>query len=396
LERAVFGPPFFFRPRVVRRWGELRLDPLQQNAIGLPMDSASRDTLAFIALLILLGGYIFVPVRAYLKERRQPIGAAVANKITRQRYGGNGTNIGTVTASLIDAPYRAYTTNFDVEISSEQLCAEVRDFAPVWSPVLDEWRDAAQSIRIPAEFNVGRIPKAALLVTLLVDHSGSVRGDKARRMAAAVDSGALRFEDLNIKSEIIGFTTRSWHGGNSRKIWLADGKPQNPGRLCDLMYVLYKSWDQPYAARRAHLGVMTVDDIQRENLDGEAVRYAHARYRASGRKRWVCVVLSDGAPVDDSTLMSNKNTILDEHIRATVALLSADSDVTVAGLGIGCSVGGYYPVSDSAADPGDTAPKLSALIELALRQRPKSPIKKMSPRGAPSNTKIAIARDSHR
>jgi cobaltochelatase CobT len=342
------------------------------------MDSASRDILAFVALLILLGGYIFVPVRAYLKDRRQSTGSAVASSRTRQRYGGAGTNIGAVTASLLEAPYRAYSTDFDVEISSEQLCAEVRDFAPVWSHVLDEWRDATQSIRIPAEFTVGRMPKAALLVTLLVDHSGSVRGDNASRMAAAVDSVALRLEDLNIKFEIIGFTTRSWHGGSSRKIWLADGKPQNPGRLCDLMYVLYKSWDQTYAARRAHLGVMTVDDIHRENVDGEALLYAHARYRTSGCKRWVCIVLSDGAPVDDSTLTNNKGTILDEHIRATASQLNADSDVTVAGLGIGYSVDGYYPVSESASGPDDIAPKLRSLIELALRQRPKSPLKKMS------------------
>ena len=134
------------------------------------------------------------------------------------------------------------------------------------------------------------------------------------------------------------------------------------------MYVLYKSCDQTYASQREHMGVMLVDDIHHENVDGEALLYAYARYQASGRKRWVCIVLSDGAPVDDSTLMANSEKILDEHVRATVPQLCEDRDASIGGLGVGFSVASYYPLSSSAAELDDIAPKLSALVELMLDQ----------------------------
>jgi cobaltochelatase CobT len=342
------------------------------------MSSTSRDIIAIAFLLLLLLASIISFIVYLLKDDSETKRLVSESRRTRQSYGGSGTKIGALTASVLEAPYRAYTTQFDVEITSEQLTAEVTNFAPIWLPSLAEWRDATQSIRNPAEFDLARLPKTSLLVTLLVDHSGSVRGDKASAMAAAIDSVMLRLEDLNIKSEVIGFTTRSWQGGRSRKIWLADGKPQNPGRLCDLMYVLYKTFDQTYASRRMHLGVMKVDDIHRENVDGEALLYAHARYRTSGCKRWVCVVLSDGAPVDDSTLMSNDGAILDKHAKATIATLSASADVTLAGLGIGCSVSDYYLVSELAEVPAEIAVKLSALLDLVLRQILESPTKKVA------------------
>jgi cobaltochelatase CobT len=342
------------------------------------MSSISRDVIAIAFMLLLLLSFIIRYLVYLLNDDSETKRVVGESKPTLQPYGGSGTKIGALTASVLQAPYHAYTTEFDVEISSERLTAEVKHFAPIWLPVLDEWRDATQTTRAPAELTIPKPRKASLLVTLLVDHSGSVRGDKARCMAAAVDSVALRLEDLKIKFEIVGFTTRSWRGGNSRKIWLADGKPQNPGRLCDLMYVLYKTSDQTYASQREYLGVMTVDDIHRENVDGEALLYTQARYQASGCKSWVCIVLSDGAPVDDSTLLSNKNKILDEHIRATIANLSADSDIVVAGLGIGHTVHGYYPVSESAEAPAEIASKLNALLELVLRQKIESPTKKVA------------------
>jgi cobaltochelatase CobT len=180
------------------------------------------------------------------------------------------------------------------------------------------------------------------VVTLLLDNSGSMRGRPITVAATCADILARTLERCGVKVEILGFTTRAWKGGQSRESWLAAGKPVNPGRLNDLRHIIYKSADAPWRRARKNLGLMMREGLLKENIDGEALDWAHKRLLARPEQRKILMMISDGAPVDDSTLSVNPGNYLERHLRWVIESIETRSPVELIAIGIGHDVTRYY------------------------------------------------------
>ncbi len=188
------------------------------------------------------------------------------------------------------------------------------------------------------------------VVTLLIDNSGSMRGRPISIAAISADILARTLERCGVKTEILGFTTRAWKGGQSREAWLADGRPANPGRLNDLRHIVYKKADEPWRRARRNLGLMMREGLLKENIDGEALLWAHNRLLARPEDRRILMVISDGAPVDDSTLSVNSAGYLESHLRKVIDWIEKQSPVQLAAIGIGHDVTRYYKKSETIMD----------------------------------------------
>lgn len=180
------------------------------------------------------------------------------------------------------------------------------------------------------------------VVTLLLDNSGSMRGRPIMVAAMCADILARTLERCAVKTEILGFTTRAWKGGQSREKWIADGKPPHPGRLNDLRHIIYKDADEPWRRARKNLGLMMREGLLKENIDGEALMWAHNRIVGRAEQRKILMVISDGAPVDDSTLSVNAGNYLERHLRRVIEEIEEKSDVELTAIGIGHDVTRYY------------------------------------------------------
>ena len=180
------------------------------------------------------------------------------------------------------------------------------------------------------------------VVALLLDNSGSMRGRPIAIAAMSADILARTLERCGVKVEILGFTTRAWKGGQAREQWIADGKPGNPGRLNDLRHIVYKTADSPLRRARRNLGLMLREGLLKENIDGEAVMWAHNRLIARSEQRRILMVISDGAPVDDSTLSVNAGNYLERHLRDVIDYIETRSPVELVAIGIGHDVTRYY------------------------------------------------------
>jgi len=180
------------------------------------------------------------------------------------------------------------------------------------------------------------------VVTLLLDNSGSMRGRPITIAAMSADILARTLERCGVKVEILGFTTRAWKGGLSRERWIEDGKPALPGRLNDLRHIVYKAADAPWRRARKNLGLMLREGILKENIDGEALLWAHNRLIARPEQRRILMVISDGAPVDDSTLSVNSGSYLERHLKEVIAWIENYSPVELVAIGIGHDVTRYY------------------------------------------------------
>jgi len=180
------------------------------------------------------------------------------------------------------------------------------------------------------------------VVTLLLDNSGSMRGRPIMVAAMCADILARTLERCAVKTEILGFTTRAWKGGQSREKWIADGKPPHPGRLNDLRHIIYKDADEPWRRARKSLGLMMREGLLKENIDGEALMWAHNRIIGRPEQRKILMVISDGAPVDDSTLSVNAGNYLERHLRRVIEEIEEKSDVELTAIGIGHDVTRYY------------------------------------------------------
>ncbi|WP_114952784.1 cobaltochelatase subunit CobT [Sphingosinicella terrae] len=180
------------------------------------------------------------------------------------------------------------------------------------------------------------------VVTLLLDNSGSMRGRPISIAAISADILARTLERCGVKVEILGFTTRAWKGGQSREKWLAEGRPAHPGRLNDLRHIVYKEADEPWRRARRNLGLMMREGLLKENIDGEALLWAHNRLIARVEERKILMVISDGAPVDDSTLSVNSGTYLERHLRQMIGWIEGRSPVELIAIGIGHDVTRYY------------------------------------------------------
>ncbi len=180
------------------------------------------------------------------------------------------------------------------------------------------------------------------VVTLLIDNSGSMRGRPISIAAISADIMARTLERCGVKTEILGFTTKAWKGGQCRESWLAEGRPALPGRLNDLRHIIYKKADEPWRRARKNLGLMMREGLLKENIDGEALLWAHNRLLARPEERRVLMVISDGAPVDDSTLSVNNGAYLEQHLRKVIEWIENKSPVQLNAIGIGHDVTRYY------------------------------------------------------
>ncbi|WP_394889207.1 cobaltochelatase subunit CobT [Mesorhizobium sp. AaZ16] len=278
--------------------------------------------------------------------------------------------------------YKVFTTTFDETVGAEELCDEeeldrLRAFLDKqlanlqgvvgrlanrlqrrlmaqqnrsWDFDLEEgYLDPARLVRVvidpmqPLSFKQERDTKFRdTVVTLVLDNSGSMRGRPITVAATCADILARTLERCGVSVEILGFTTRAWKGGQAREKWLKDGKPPNPGRLNDLRHIIYKSADMPWRRARRNLGLMMREGLLKENIDGEALLWAHQRLMARTEQRKILMMISDGAPVDDSTLSVNPGNYLERHLRAVIELIETRSPVELLAIGIGHDVTRYY------------------------------------------------------
>ena len=281
-----------------------------------------------------------------------------------------------------DFDYKIFTTQFDETVGAEDLCDEeeldrLRAFLDKqlanlsgvvgrlanrlqrrlmaqqnrsWDFDLEEgYLDPARLVRVvidpmqPLSFKQERDTKFRdTVVTLVLDNSGSMRGRPITVAATCADILARTLERCGVSVEILGFTTKAWKGGQAREKWLKDGKPPTPGRLNDLRHIIYKSADAPWRRARRNLGLMMREGLLKENIDGEALLWAHNRLIARPEQRKILMMISDGAPVDDSTLSVNPGNYLERHLRAVIDLIETRSPVELLAIGIGHDVTRYY------------------------------------------------------
>ena len=250
-----------------------------------------------------------------------------------------------------------------------------------WQFDLDEGTlDAARLARIVANPTVPLAYKQEkdtefrdTVVTLLLDNSGSMRGRPISIAAICADMLARTLELCNVKVEILGFTTRAWKGGQSREAWLQAGRPPAPGRLNDLRHIIYKAADAPWRRARTNLGLMMKEGLLKENIDGEALEWAHNRIAGRYEARKILMVISDGAPVDDSSLSVNPANFLEKHLRDVIAMVERKKAVELIAIGIGHDVTRYYERAVTITDvdqlAGAITEQLAELFESDPRAR---------------------------
>jgi cobaltochelatase CobT len=196
------------------------------------------------------------------------------------------------------------------------------------------------------------------VVTLLLDNSGSMRGRPILLTALCADLLARTLERCGVRTEILGFTTREWDGGQARRDWIAAGAPRNPGRLTDVRYIVYKTADTAWRRARRNLGLLLRDDIMKDNIDGEALWWAHQRLVARREQRRILMVISDGVPLDQATLSANPGGYLDQHLREVIRWIERRSDVELVAIGIGHEVGDYYQRAVAIGSTDDLGPAM--------------------------------------
>ena len=205
------------------------------------------------------------------------------------------------------------------------------------------------------------------VVSLLIDNSGSMRGRPISIAAISTEILAKTLERCNVKCEILGFTTKAWKGGHSREKWLSLGRPKNPGRLNDLRHIIYKNADEPWRRAKLNLGLMMKEGLLKENIDGEALEWAHKRLIKREENRKILLVISDGAPVDDSTLSVNPANYLEKHLRHVINKIETTNRVQLLAIGIGHDVTRYYKkavtITDAEQLAGAMTEQLADLFE---------------------------------
>jgi cobaltochelatase CobT len=317
--------------------------------------------------------------------------------------------------------YKVFSTAFDETVGAEELCEEeeldrLRAFLDKqlsnlqgvvgrlanrlqrrlmaqqnrsWDFDLEEgYLDPSRLVRVvidpmqPLSFKQERDTKFRdTVVTLVLDNSGSMRGRPITVAATCADILARTLERCGVSVEILGFTTRAWKGGQAREKWLKDGKPTNPGRLNDLRHIIYKSADAPWRRARRNLGLMMREGLLKENIDGEALLWAHNRLIGRPEQRKILMMISDGAPVDDSTLSVNPGNYLERHLRAIIELIETRSPVELLAIGIGHDVTRYYrravTIVDAEELAGAMTEQLASLFgEESVRENRRSGVRR--------------------
>ena len=231
------------------------------------------------------------------------------------------------------------------------------------------------------------------VVTLLIDNSGSMRGRPIMVAAVCADILARTLERCAVKVEILGFTTRAWKGGSARDEWIRAGKPANPGRLNDLRHIIYKSAEAPWRRARKNLGLMMREGLLKENIDGEALIWAHSRMMARPESRRILMVISDGAPVDDSTLSVNSGHYLERHLRQVIGEIETSSPVELIAVGIGHDVTRYYKRAVTIVDVEQLGGAMTEKLAELFDEQPKQVTRStgaVSLKPAPKTTRAAV------
>lgn len=244
-------------------------------------------------------------------------------------------------SELQNWPYYVFTRRYDEVVRAVEL-STAEELARLLPFLTDRAEQLRPVLNIGGSHNIERLAKSAS-ITLLVDNSGSLRGKPILDIAASCLLLVEHLELAGVEVEVLGYTTRAWKGGQSREQWLVEGKPHQPGRLNDIRHIIYKSFDESPASAVASLPLMLSEGILKENIDGEALLWASKRLTARERRKKLLVVISDGAPVDDSTLSVNRGTFLEEHLRFVVSHLTARNELALIGIGIQHDTERYYP-----------------------------------------------------
>jgi cobaltochelatase CobT len=288
-----------------------------------------------------------------------------------------------------DEVYRVFTRAYDRELAAAEVQAALPSASPdaekgwyqadhaLWPEAVDRlakllaedaadagWDEAAAKVRTAAE----RLDPQQLIVSLLIDQSGSMKGE--RIIWAAVV--AVRLVDLlaqiGARSEVLGFTTAGWHGGDAYLAWRKAGRPPRPGRLCALMHVVYKGANDEALSKQARDAIVE-PALLRENVDGEAMLWAHGRLAVRSEQHKLLIVISDGAPVDDATLLHNGPNYLYRHLMTVFDAIALDTSVMLGGIGIEHRVNEYYPISETIGGPDDLAAATGALLARMIEAR---------------------------
>ncbi len=230
------------------------------------------------------------------------------------------------------------------------------------------------------------------VVSLLLDNSGSMRGRPITVAATCADILARTLERCGVKVEILGFTTRAWKGGQARETWLASGKSANPGRLNDLRHIIYKSADQPWRRARKNLGLMMREGLLKENIDGEALIWAHNRLLGRREQRRIMMVISDGAPVDDSTLSVNSGNYLERHLRQVITDIENRSPIELIAIGIGHDVTRYYKRAVTIVDAEELGGAMTEKLAELFSENPRAKPPKRSPQTKAKSAKPAAGK----
>ncbi|HCP80471.1 MAG TPA: hypothetical protein DIT67_02370 [Octadecabacter sp.] len=267
--------------------------------------------------------------------------------------------------------YTIFTTEFDIEVDASQLDDAIGDGDKLkWAQTVKDYKKESAPWKADARAAMHQVLEAAaitesstpddVVISLLLDHSGSMRGTVATYACALTEITADFWSQMGVSFEILGFTTSSWRGGESRKAWLAQYREPFPGRLCDLLHVVYRTADSTQKGAPPSIYNMLRGDLLKENVDGEAILWAAERLRARPEGRKILVVVSDGAPVDDSTLAANHPRILEDHVRKVISELETGDEIEISAIGLGHEVGRYYKRSLKIAshkDLSETLPK---------------------------------------
>lgn len=322
----------------------------------------------------------FSQIPLNMEDQEKPDSTMGSDK--SEKAGGPSQQPPDTLADVEDASYHIYTKLFDEVVTAEQICdvneldflrnqldqqlQEIQNIISklanrlqrkLMSQQIRSWNfdqeegllDASKLTRIitnPTNSLSFKQEKSTgfkdTIVTLLIDNSGSMRGRPISIAAMCGDILARTLERCSVKVEILGFTTQTWKGGRSREKWLADKRPQNPGRLNDLRHIIYKAADQPWRRAKRNLGLMLKDGLLKENIDGEALFWAWQRLKTHVEKRKILMVISDGAPVDDSTLSTNGSEYLENHLKRMIRKIENRAEIELVAIGIGHDVTRYY------------------------------------------------------
>jgi cobaltochelatase CobT len=271
--------------------------------------------------------------------------------------------------------YRVFTTRFDREVRWDELDGVLGPPSAQDTKAVDaSFAEFDAALTASFETPAGQAPVSAppdTAITLLLDQSGSMRGTPMALAAAAIAQAVRRLRAAGCRVEVLGFTTASWRGGRPRRRWKWRLRPRHPGRLCELLHVVYRDGDEE-GSEISHAAIRSMlrPDLPKENIDGEAVAWAAGRLLARPMAAKTLLVLSDGSPVDDSTQQANGPMYLDAHLQSVLENLRREGQIQIGAVGIGYDVGGWYPESISVQSVADLGSSLSTFLDRLLRVTP--------------------------